>query len=218
MKFRWPPPLWVRYGIMCLGLTVSVTPRPLAGTQLHDTGSHGQGSAAQNTPPVVSPAAPQVARTNVRPLDASSRAFLALGKQQSVTFRALVEVLEVSDLLVYIETTLTPVGEPVASTLFVSHTGVNRVLKVQLVAAWSWNAVVLLGHELQHAVEVARAPAVVDQESYKNLFRSIGMRSRCHGMARACFETVAAEEAASHVRRELTQPLPRRREVVALQR
>jgi hypothetical protein len=218
MKFRWPPPLWVRYGIMCLVLTASVTPRPLTGTQLDDTGGRGQGSAVHSTPSLVPPASPQAARTNVRALDASSRAFLALGTQQSVTFRSLVELLDASDLLVYVETQLTAVGAPEASTLFVSHTGVNRVLKVRLTVGWSWVAVALLGHELQHAVEVARAPGVVDEESYLNLFESIGTPSRCHGIATACFETVAAEETAAHVRRELTQPLPRRREVVALQR
>ncbi len=47
-----------------------------------------------------------------------------------------------------------------------------------------------LGHELQHAVELAGAPEVVDQDSLMRYYERIGMRRSA-----AAAETVAAQRA-----------------------
>jgi len=57
----------------------------------------------------------------------------------------------------------------------------------------------LAAHELQHALEIARAADVTTSEDLRRLYRSIG-EDRA---ASAAFETVAAQEVGSRVRQEL---------------
>jgi hypothetical protein len=62
--------------------------------------------------------------------------------------------------------------------------------------------VAILGHELQHAVEVANAPWVVDEASLAEEYRRIGFPSHAdHGMS---FESRAAIDAGQRVLRDLT--------------
>jgi hypothetical protein len=156
--------------------------------------------------------------THVRPLDASSRAFLEEGLRHSVTFRALVQAIDASDVLVLVQTLTRATARPSAGTTFVSHTGRNRVLSISLLVGQDWPvAVVLLGHELQHVVEVVHSPEVVDLRGYGRLFRAIGSRSPCPTRATACFETDAAVAVGQHVGRDLSRRMPSADGVVALQ-
>ena len=56
----------------------------------------------------------------------------------------------------------------------------------------------LLGHELQHAVEVAHAPSVVDQASFSDLYEQIGYKASDRS-EKACYETDAARRVAQRV-------------------
>jgi hypothetical protein len=144
--------------------------------------------------------------SSVRALDPASRIFLQEGMRGSVTFRALVEAIDASDVVVYVETTTRSLTVQSAGTVFVAHTGLQRVLRTTLRVGPLWTvAVSLLGHELAHVVEVVGAPTVVDRESFGMLFRTIGVRSWCPGLATACFETAAADVAGQHVHRELSR-------------
>ena len=156
------------------------------------------------------------AEAQVRPIDRQSRIYLQHGARYSVTFHALLDAIDASDVLVYVETPLTTSSRPSGRTNFVAHTGLLRVLKVTLEVGPDWQtAVTLLGHELQHVAEVVEAPAVVDASSYERLFRAIGFRSPCSGLSRACFETPAAERAGARVLRDLIRPEPRADALVA---
>ena len=60
----------------------------------------------------------------------------------------------------------------------------------------------LLGHELQHAVEVARAPWVTDRVSFAALYREIGdALGRYRGVAE--YDTLAARRAGEAVLAEM---------------
>jgi hypothetical protein len=125
---------------------------------------------------------------------------LLRGYQRSDTFRTFVDTLEMSDLIVYID----HVGERdrgVAGAMrFVSHAGGHRYLRITLYGARSIAAsIALLGHELQHAAEVAGASWVIDQETCGAFYRTIGHREWCRGSAE-CFDTAAAIEAAGVAR------------------
>ena len=70
----------------------------------------------------------------------------------------------------------------------------------------------IVGHELQHAVEIASAPNVVDDQSFKRLFTRIGY-SGCLSARGEQFETTAALETGERVREEFARatvprPLP----------
>ena len=80
-------------------------------------------------------------------------------------------------------------NEPSAYLRFVSRAAGLRYLLVQ-VARWDvspTDRVAWLAHELQHAVEIARAPDVQDNASVARLYRQIGWQS-----GRGRFETSEA--------------------------
>ena len=66
------------------------------------------------------------------------------------------------------------------------------------------HAVALLGHELQHVVEVAGAPWVVDRQSFARLYRSIGQA--CDGPGER-YDTEDAVLAGRRVWQELADSL-----------
>ena len=94
------------------------------------------------------------------------------------SFRRLVNRLEQSDVIVYID--LRPDMRPdVGGSLrFLAESATDRFLRIQLnrSVAKLWR-VALLGHELQHAVEVAEAPGIHSAEDLRMLYRQIGVRT-----------------------------------------
>jgi hypothetical protein len=139
----------------------------------------------------------------LRATDPGIRALIGRGLGGSPTFRRLFERLRESDLIVHLERG----GQPwlnAGFNQFVTGVGERRFVRITLnVAQVDDDAVALLGHELQHAVELAVEPDVDDLESYERLYRRIGYRS-CSRESR-CFDTVAAVTAGRLIRTELRQ-------------
>jgi len=126
---------------------------------------------------------------------------VARGRDRSPTFRALLERLNQSDLIVYFKRGPL-LGSAAAVTQLVAVSGGYRFLHVTLESNPAADlGVSLLGHELQHAVELADAPWVVDPATMQALYRSIGF-STCDGLHR-CFDTHAAVDAGRRVFTEL---------------
>ena len=108
--------------------------------------------------------------------------------------------------------------QPNGLTTYLTYHGSTRLMAAagghRYVAIWidsEWRAdrrqtrrVALLGHELQHAVEISREPDVVDQTSMISLFERIG-RETAHNR----FETDAALFVESRVAREFSAADPR---------
>jgi hypothetical protein len=140
--------------------------------------------------------------TRVRTLDAHVGHLLAIGYRRSATFRRLVDALERSDVIVHVERRA--IASDQAFMHFVTHAGGSRYLRITLDTELSADAgVALLGHELQHASEVANAAWVVDLETYHELYRAIGHAS-CSG-PRRCFDTIGAVDAGRRVLVELRE-------------
>jgi hypothetical protein len=123
------------------------------------------------------------------------------GTLRSVTFRSLVAELERSNIVVHLRRS--DEARPGSGfTQFVIARGDRRFIRITLnVAKASDSAVALLGHELQHAAELAAAPHVTDATAYAALYASIGHRS-CNRQW-ACYDTFAAVNAGSRVLSEL---------------
>lgn len=150
------------------------------------------------------PARPRWSHT--RPLTAGAADLVRRGSEQSAIIRAQLEALERTDLVVYVVDSVGG-GEfgPKAFLEFVASAGGKRYVVVK-VDRWRLNpseAVAWLGHELQHALEVASAPEVTDAVQLARLYHKIGWE---HGSGR--FETEAARMAGHRVRNELAR-LPR---------
>lgn len=124
----------------------------------------------------------------LRPADARAARVLAIGTRESATFRRLVDRLDASDLLVYISVEAFT-HDPYQSTLrFVAAAGDRRYVRIELQARNTDKALVeWLGHELQHAVEVADH---VEIRSVEQLARYYGMHET--GTAQNVFESTSA--------------------------
>lgn len=132
-----------------------------------------------------------------RPLDPISAETFARAVEGSARVRSLVAVLERSNVIVHIQTVPQMPGGIGGMTRFVTTRGGYRYLRITLGADMRLNLrASILGHELQHAVEVANSSAS-DVESMRELFENEGHRAGQY------FETLAAIQTERFVRIEL---------------
>jgi hypothetical protein len=110
--------------------------------------------------------------SRLRAADPAAAALLRGGMARSATFRAIVETLEGSDLIVYVETR--PIRLPGQLQLLAPTPGCRHVRISMRTPGVDTELVAWLGHELWHAVELAGAPQVRDQAGLVDLYRRIG--------------------------------------------
>jgi hypothetical protein len=148
--------------------------------------------------------APAPASPRLRPADFTAGRALERGLACCPTVGGLVRELEASDLIVYLETGF--VERPaMGRTVLMGATRNERYVRVTLHRLTSPEGLIeLLGHELQHAVEIARAPDVRDGETMLALFRRIGLRRG----ATTRFETAEARAVGFRVRAEISRRRP----------
>ncbi len=112
------------------------------------------------------------ATMRVRGFDPRARLLLDEGRARSETFRHLCDVLEQGDLIVFVQ--VKTLNLP-ARTSLVTDSAAPRIVCITLrplefddvLIAW-------LGHELQHAVEIMSAPAVVNTRTLEAFYRTEG--------------------------------------------
>ena len=122
---------------------------------------------------------------------------------RSSTARELVATVNASDVVAYVRHR-TFTGTTLNGRIgFVRSNAPTRTLIIEIACIRTWlEQLVTLGHELQHAAEIAAAPTVVDPPSLIRYFERIGLR--IPGMAdEVMFETVAAQKTAARIRQEL---------------
>jgi hypothetical protein len=135
----------------------------------------------------------------VRPTEQRMAKLLATGMERSATFRALVRRLEASDVIVHIQSRRDLRGGVGASMRFVATSATDRFLRIQLNAALHDHMLVaLLGHELQHAVEVADHAELRSADDLRAFYSRTGLR-----LGPDRFDSIAAREAGYLVRAEL---------------
>jgi len=146
--------------------------------------------------------APVSAAPHVRPESTDLRELLDELTDRSATARGLVRALDDSDVLVYVRHRL------FTESLLDGRTGLlrcdrpSRYVIIELAPARQHlDTLVTLGHELQHAVEIAGAPHIVDAPSLAAHYARIGIRMT--GAPAQSFETDAARHISARIRREL---------------
>lgn len=142
------------------------------------------------------------AAARIRPLSVVLERSLLDGYTRSPTMRCLVNAIEDSNVIVHVVSGMRSDG--IAGRLiFVTSAGGQRFLRVVIDPAMPPLArTATLGHELQHAREVASAPWVIDQASFKALFHDIGYPAA--GVVGAVrFETDAARQIGRRVLADL---------------
>ncbi len=144
---------------------------------------------------------------NVRARDSTATLFLRFGMAKSARFRQIVDTLEASNVIVYIDVRqesrhpvgggLTFLGEAhgirwVRATIDSGSASYARTCQ-DIVRLTS-----ILGHELQHALEASQAPSMRDEEEFARYFRAIGVDE-----GPSLLDTMAARQAGHRVADEL---------------
>ena len=139
----------------------------------------------------------------IRPQDARLFDLLRDGMARSPTFRALVNRIESSNLIVYVSLSPIMKANLAGKLTWMTSAGNFRYVRATINTGQSVEQMIAtLAHELQHAVEVLEDDTVTDQRSLLELYKRIG-RPAASGMT-ASWETIAAQEAGYRVRRELS--------------
>jgi len=138
----------------------------------------------------------------VRALDECASRIVDSARRQSPTVRELERRLGLTDVVAYVRCFWPNGGQPDAYLSWVSATpGTRYVLLSVAQPLPPWRRVEMLGHEMQHALEVADASWVRSDVDLERLYGDIGRRTRA---SRACFETEAAQTVEWEVRRDLS--------------
>lgn len=140
-----------------------------------------------------------------RTLDPEAAATLALAIERSPLVRALVAEIESSNVVVHIQFSWDVPAGIGGTTRFVTSRGGYRYVRIVLSNRLQGNdRVAILGHELEHAAEIARSD-VNDRDGIRRLLEATGYQ-----VAERFFETRSAQRAERTIRRELvleTQPV-----------
>jgi len=144
------------------------------------------------------PAAQDDDLPRLRTLDKPLARLIQQGLHESPTFQRLVEDVQRSDLIVYVERHNRFRDGKSGSIQLVGTRGGQRYVRVALSSLLNpREIVVLLAHELQHATELASAPHVFDEKGVRQFYCSIG-ETRQFG-----FDTTRAQQVTRQVTTEL---------------
>lgn len=169
------------FASMLFTASIALAPPPIAFAPLTE-------SAALDSP-----------RRHVRSQDRSIRHLLKRGFNHSATFAQLMARLEQSDVIVYVEEVARLPGALEGRMMMLPIAHGQRYVRIQIALRGAPDdSVALLGHELQHAIEVAQASGVSDQTQLAALYQRIGTRG-----GPQVYDTIAAQEIGRVIRREL---------------
>jgi hypothetical protein len=153
---------------------------------------------------VVPPTTTVMSVTRVRPITDTSRSILNGALKRSPTIVRLVSELQQLDVIVYIELGMEPMVT-VGTTSMLTMAGTTRMLRIVVSARLDpRRRMEVLGHELQHALEIARAEGVTSEATLHALYRRIGYQ-----ITTTSYETDEARAVESQVRRELSRSTQR---------
>lgn len=135
----------------------------------------------------------------LRPMGSALATVVAQATARSATFRQLVHAIGQTDGIVYVENGRCGRGAH-ACLLAVTAAGGSRIVRVRVDARGAdWELMGLIGHELQHAVEVLSEPAITNTTAMLAFYLREGRRI---GNLGTLVETVAAVRAGDDVRTE----------------
>jgi hypothetical protein len=148
------------------------------------------------------PAASAVTAMKVRPLSNISRSIVNEAVRRSPTVKRLLDELQQRDVLVFFDINATPSND-LGTTSVMATAGGFRMVRVLINANLDpRRRIEVLGHELQHVLEIALEQSVVDEVSLRGLYSRIGYQ-----VGATSFETDQARQIELQVRRELARGL-----------
>ena len=140
----------------------------------------------------------------LRTLDQRIEELLSEGLVRSETFRALVQRLTGGDVVVYLRHEALPEGVHGRLSFLTATAGTRYVLVALTPDLDALRSIVVLGHELRHAVEVLEQPQIVDERTFVQAYEQATYRRRQFADGRMGFDTVAAVHAGLDVWKDLS--------------
>lgn len=144
---------------------------------------------------------------NVRPCDATAALFVRFGQEQSQRFRDIVQALERSKVIVYVEVREQTEHPRSGGLNFLGERNGFRWVRARVDSGTGSHArtladivhlTAILGHELHHALEASEAPSMADVGEFERYFRAIGVKEGA-----STLDTLAAREVGHAVAEEL---------------
>jgi hypothetical protein len=151
--------------------------------------------------PILASAAPVDGGPRIRPQDSRTKLILQEGAARSTTFKALVDRVEASNVIVYVAINPMMKSSLSGSLSWMTQAGGYRYLRASISPDLMFDQMIAtVAHELQHVVEVIGDEKVKSEKTLVALYERIGQRSQNVSPG---WETVAAQETGWQVRREL---------------
>jgi hypothetical protein len=161
-------------------------------------------AALMSATPAAADAVPDVSsHLHVRIIDHRLRTLFEEGLHRSPTLRGLVSRLEASDVVVYLQPDAYAMGDVAGRLTWLSAVNGVRYVMVRVRRLASvLQQLAMIGHELQHAVEVAETPEIVDGPSMLREYTRIGYINGAMSSG-VTVDTQAALDAGEQVAEEL---------------
>ena len=157
----------------------------------------------QGPSPTVVDEAPHLVR--VKPADAEMRRLVLSGHARSATFRALMDEIHRTNVVVVIQFGQCAKGRIRSCVSHVEGDSRQRHIAIKLNASATTNGLIAtIAHELHHALEIAREPDVTNSEQALALYRRIAIGRCGQGLDERC-ETEAARQIEARVNEELAR-------------
>jgi hypothetical protein len=139
---------------------------------------------------------------HVRVRHAALQPFLREAIEKSATTRDMVATLDASDVIVYFELLPRMPASLPAGLTFAATGGRFRYLRIALNPTNTRRQMIaMIGHELQHAVEIANEPTIRSRRDLEKHYKRIGIAGSHDEM----WDTEAARDAGRVVAREVKQ-------------
>jgi len=140
---------------------------------------------------------------HLRPVTQNLRALTAQAASRSLIVRQLIEQLDQSSVIVYLRHRVFGQTAVDGHIGLLSASSTHRFLVIELACDRSeLTQMATLAHELQHALEIAGEPSVVDVPSLMRFYTRIGSALQPMGVTMT-FETRAAATTGARARHEL---------------
>ena len=144
-----------------------------------------------------------VSANPIRPVTAELEQFMDAGYRQSSTFRTIVDGLAGSFVIVHLVPAAALPSGFAGALHFVTTANGYRYLRISIRTDLDPAVLIaVLGHELQHAFEIAQARHVVDLGTLRDFYRLTGIPS-CLDSRHECYDTTLAQRTGNLVYAEV---------------
>lgn len=156
--------------------------------------------------PLLAEAPAPTAVPHVRPLSADARELVTSGLARSELIRNLIDHLDASDLVAYVDLSWFMPNHP-GQLAFLSSAGGVRYVVIRIACGHIVpDQLAALGQQLRNAVEVADTTAIVGRASFASHYARIGIDLGREGVNRL-YATETAADIGRSVMRELAPPV-----------